>query len=66
MFSPDDVCRPTDTSLLDMGGSGSRSEDIALACSQGFDFDDNNKPAPENVPAEGVVIDITSNLYGQT
>ena len=65
-FSPDDVCKPIDTSLLNMGGSGSRSEDIALACSQGFDFDDNNKPAPENVPAEGVVIDITSNLYGQT
>ncbi|OEU23148.1 hypothetical protein FRACYDRAFT_233317 [Fragilariopsis cylindrus CCMP1102] len=66
MFSPDDVYRPIDTSLLDMGGSGSRSEDIALACSQGFVVDDSNKPAPEYVPAEDVVIDITSNLYGQT
>ena len=66
-FSPDDVCKPIDTSLLlNMGGSGSRSEDIALACSQGFDVDDNNKPARENVLAEGVVIDITSNLHGQT
>ena len=46
MFSPDDVCKPIDTSLLDMGGSGSRrSEDIALACSQGFDVDGNSKPA---------------------
>ena len=54
-FSPD---------LLDMGGSGSRSEDIALACSQGLDVDDDNKPAPENVLAEGLVIDTTSNQYG--
>ncbi|OEU08730.1 hypothetical protein FRACYDRAFT_249633 [Fragilariopsis cylindrus CCMP1102] len=46
-FSPD---------LLDMGRSGSRSEDIALACSQGLDVDDDNKPAP----------DTTSNLHGQT
>ena len=47
-FSPDDVCKSiVDTSLLDIGGSGSRSEDIALACSQGLDVDDNNKPAPD-------------------
>jgi hypothetical protein len=32
LFIADDVCKPIDTSLLDMGGSGStRSEDIALA-----------------------------------
>ena len=30
-FSPDDLWKPMDTSLLDIGGSGSRSEDIALA-----------------------------------
>ena len=30
-FSPDDLWKPMDTSLLDMGGSGSRSEDVALA-----------------------------------
>ena len=56
-FSPD---------LLDMGGSGSRSEDIALARSQGLDVDDDNEPTPENVLAEGLVIDTTSNLHGQT
>ena len=49
-----------------MGGSGSRSEDIALACSQGLDDDDDNEPAPENVLVEGLVIDTTSNLHGQT
>ena len=30
-FSPDDLWKPMDTSLLDIGGSGSRSEDVALA-----------------------------------
>jgi hypothetical protein len=53
-----DVCKPIDTSLLDMGGSGStRSEDIALARSQRLDVDDDNEPAPENIPAVGTAID---------
>ena len=66
VISPDDLCKPINTSLLDMGGSGSRAEDIALAQSQGLDVDDDNEPAPENAPAEGVAIDTTSNLHGQT
>ena len=49
-----------------MSGSGSRAEHIAMAWSQGLDVDDDNKAALENVPAEGVVIDTTSNLHGQT
>lgn len=65
-FAADDVCKPINTSLPGMDGSGSRSEDIALARSQGLEVDDYNEPAPENVPAEGVVIDTTSNLHGQT
>jgi hypothetical protein len=41
-----------------MGGSGStRSEDIALARSQRLDVDDDNEPAPENIPAVGTAID---------
>jgi hypothetical protein len=66
-FSADDLCKPIDTSLLDIGGSGStRSEDIALAQSQGLDVDDDNEPAPENIPPAGAPIDSTSNLHGQT
>jgi hypothetical protein len=65
-FSVDDLCKPIDVSLLDMGGKGSsRSEDIALARSQGLDVDDDNEPAPENIPAEGVTIDSTANIHGQ-
>jgi hypothetical protein len=67
LFSADDICKPIDTSLPDIGGSGStRSEDIALARSQGLDVDDNNEPAPENIPAASAPIDSTSNLHGQT
>ena len=51
-FVADDVFKPINTSLPDMGGSGSRSEDIALARSQGLDVDDDNGPALENVCAE--------------
>jgi hypothetical protein len=62
----DDVCNPIDTSLLDMGGSGStRREDIASARSQGLDVDDDNEPAPENISALGSSIDSTSNLHGR-
>jgi hypothetical protein len=66
-FPAVDVCKPIDTSLLDMGGSGStRSEDIALAQSQGLDVDDdNNEPAPENIPAVGTAIDSATNVHGQ-
>jgi hypothetical protein len=65
-FSADDVCKPIDTSVLDMGGSGStRSDDIALARRQGLDVDDDNEPAPENIPAVGTTIDSTASLHGQ-
>ena len=30
--------------------SSNQAEDIALVCNQGYYVDDNNKPAPENVP----------------
>jgi hypothetical protein len=64
-FAADDVCKPIDTSFIDKMGQSSRSEDIALARSQGLDADDNNEPAPENIPAEGVVVDSTANIHGQ-
>jgi hypothetical protein len=47
-------------------GQSSRSEDIALARSQGLDVDDDNKPAPENIPAEGAVVDSTANIHEET
>jgi hypothetical protein len=63
-FSADDLFKPIDVSLLDIGSSGStRSEDIALARSQGLDVDDDNEPAPENIPPAGAPIDSTSNLH---
>ena len=62
-FAADDVCKPIDTSFIDkMGGSSTRSEDIALARSQGLDVDDDNEPAPENIPAEGVLVVIQIQL----
>jgi hypothetical protein len=36
-----------------------------LARSQGLDVDDDNEPAPENIPAVGTAIDSTANLHGQ-
>jgi hypothetical protein len=64
-FAADDVCKPIDTSFIDKMGQSSRTEDIALARSQGLDVDDDNEPAPENIPAEGVVIDSNANIHGQ-
>ncbi|OEU14671.1 hypothetical protein FRACYDRAFT_241223 [Fragilariopsis cylindrus CCMP1102] len=47
-----------DTSVID-------KMDIALACSQRLDVDDDNGPSLENFPAAGALIDNTTNLYGQ-
>jgi hypothetical protein len=63
-FSVNDIIKPIDTSVIDKMGR-SRSEDIALARSQGLDVDDDNKPAPENIPAAGARVDSTTNLHGQ-
>ena len=54
-----------DTSVIDKMGWSTRSEDIALACSQRLDVDDDNGPSPENIPAAGALIDKTTNLHGQ-
>jgi hypothetical protein len=45
-FSVDDINKPIDTSVIDKMGQSTRSEDIALARSQGLDVDDDNEPAP--------------------
>ena len=36
-----------------------RAEDIALVRNQGLDVDDDNEPAPENVPITGVLTDLS-------
>jgi hypothetical protein len=64
-FSIGDLDKPIDTSVIDKMGRSTRSEDIALARSQGLDVDDDNEPAPENIPAAGARIDNTTNLHGQ-
>jgi hypothetical protein len=64
-FSVNDTDKPICTSVIDKMGRSTRSEDIALARSQGLDVDDNNEPAPENIPAAGARIDNTTNLHGQ-
>ncbi len=46
--------------------TGSRAEDILLVRNQGLEVDDDNEPAPENIPAVGD-IPLQTNLYpGQT
>ena len=65
-FSLEDLDKKIDTSVIEKMGRSTRSEDIALARSQGLDVDDDNEPAPENSPAAGARIDNTTNLYGQT
>jgi hypothetical protein len=52
-------------SVIDKMGRSTRSEDIALARSQGLDVDDDNETAPENIPAAGARIDNTTSLHGQ-
>jgi hypothetical protein len=64
-FAIGDLDKPIDTSVIDKMGRSTRSEDIALARSQGLDVDDDNEPAPENIPAAGARIDNTTNLHGQ-
>ncbi len=42
------------------------SQDIALVQNQGLEVDDDNEPAPENIPENSQVL-VTTNLYpGQT
>ena len=57
---------PIDLNRLDKLGGSSLSEDIALARSQGIEVDDDNEPAPENIPPAGSVLDATTNKFGQT
>jgi hypothetical protein len=64
-FSVNDIDKPIDASVIDKMSRSTRSEDIALARGQGLDVDDDNKPAPENIPAAGARIDNTTNLHGQ-
>jgi hypothetical protein len=64
-FSVDSPIKPIDSSVLDKVGRSTRSEDIALVRSQGLDVDDDNEPAPENIPVPGARIDCTTNLHGQ-
>jgi hypothetical protein len=64
-FSVNDIDKPIDTSVIDKMGWSTRSEDIALAQSQGLDVDDDNEPAPENIPAAGTRVDSTTYLQGQ-
>ena len=57
--------KQVDTSVIDKMGRSTRSEDIALACSQRLDVDDDNEPAPENIlAAGGACIDNTTHLHG--
>jgi hypothetical protein len=42
---------------------GNRVEDIAIARHQGFDVDDDNEPAPENVPQANDVAETDTGLY---
>jgi hypothetical protein len=65
-FSLESLIKPIDTDVLDKVGRSTRTEDIALVRIQGLDVDDDNEPAPENIPAVGVPIDNTTNLHGQT
>ena len=68
-FEQDKKRQPIDLSFLDLdkeGGHQTRTEDIALARSQGIDVDDDNEPAPENIPPAGADINYQDNLYGQT
>jgi hypothetical protein len=64
-FHVDGLDKPIDTSVIDKMGRSTRSEDIALARSQGLDVDDDNKPAPENIPASSAALDSTTNLHGK-
>ena len=41
---------------------GNRAEDIALVRGQGFEVDDNNEPAPENIPGLWDEAPVVNNL----
>jgi hypothetical protein len=43
--------------------AGNRAEDIALVQGQGFEVDDNNDPAPENIPALWDEVSVAHDLY---
>jgi hypothetical protein len=64
-FSADDLTKPIDTSTLDRACESGQASDIALARSQGIDVDDDNDPAPENIPPNGVEVDTMTNKHGQ-
>jgi hypothetical protein len=64
-FTLEDLNRPIDTSLLDKMGRTSRAEDIAMARAQGLDVDDDNDPAPENIPVRGAPAESDENPHGQ-
>jgi hypothetical protein len=57
------ISRNPPTSVIDKLGRSTRSEDIALAQSQGLDVDDDNEPAPENIPGAGAPLDSATNLH---
>jgi hypothetical protein len=63
-FYVDDLDKSIDTSVIDKMGRSTRSEDIALARSQGLDVDDDNEPAPENIPAAGARVNSSTDLHG--
>ncbi len=47
--------------------SGSRAEDIAIVCNQGFNVDDDDEPVPENIPSPDAPLPVSHGLYeGQT
>ena len=48
--------KQVDTSVIDKMGRSTRSEDIALACSQRLDVDDDNGPSLENFPVLLLII----------
>ncbi|KAL7502075.1 hypothetical protein ACHAXN_000162, partial [Cyclotella atomus] len=48
--APQDVPEPIDESVF---AATNTAEDIALVWGQGLDVDDDNEPAPENIPQEG-------------
>ena len=59
-----DLNKQVDTYVIDKMGQSTRSEDIALARSQGLDVDDDNELTQENIPAARACIDNNTNLHG--